>query len=104
MTATNQLQLLFVNFVYGIILFFACKINYFFIKNEVFILRIIITLLFAIDFSVLYLILIYKINYGIFNSYYILALSLGFSIAYCTKLNVKLATIAKRFIDFIIRK
>lgn len=94
-----QLLLLIINFIYGFIIFFATIINYYFIKNETRLVKFLLTTLFTLDFTILYLIIVYKINYGIFHFYYLLAFLLGYYFAYNTKKYVKITTIKKKSID-----
>jgi len=93
--------MLVINFSYGLMVFGVCIINYFFIKNEVPIVKFLLTLIFALDFSILYLIIIYKLNFGMFNYYYLLAFTAGFYSGYIIKKHVNMTTIVKRIIDFI---
>lgn len=101
MSAGMQLLLLGVNFLYGALVFIGTWINYYFIKNETILVKILLTSLFAIDFTILYLVLIYKINYGIFNYYYFISFSLGFYFSFLIKKRVNITTIAKCVIDFL---
>ena len=104
MTSLMQLFLFFVNLFVGILLFFLIKLNYYFIKNEVIIVKVLITLLFALDTSLGYIILIYRLNFGIYNIYYILAIILGFIIAYNVNNRVKLLPIIHKVFDYLHHK
>ena len=83
-----QLSLLGINFIYGFFVFIAVIINYFFIKNETILVKVLLTSLFFIDLTIIYLIIIYKINFGIFHLYYLLAFGAGFYLAYLIKKRV----------------
>lgn len=99
MSAISQLVMLGVNFIYGFLIFFVAIINYSFVKNETIIVKLLLTLLFALDFSILYLIIVYKINCGIFHFYYLIAFAAGFLLAYFIKKHVKIMTIKEKIID-----
>ena len=94
-----QLSLLGINFIYGMFIFGITIINYYFIKNETILVKLLVTSLFTIDFTIIYLILIYKVNFGIFHFYYLLAFSGGYYLAFIIKSHVKIMTIAKKMID-----
>ena len=101
MSSLVQLYLLGVNFFYGFLIFIITVINHYFIKNETVIVKCLLTLLFAIDFTILYLILIYKINYGMFHLYYLFAFGGGYYLAYVLKKHVKIVPMFKKIIDNI---
>ena len=84
-----QLLLLLINFFYGQLVFCSMLLNYFFIKKEPIIVKILLTSLFTIDITILYLIIIYKINYGIFHYYYLFSFGIGFYFAYFFKKKCK---------------
>lgn len=101
MTSLMQLAMLSINLVYGFIVFWVVILNYFFIKNETILVKVLLTSLFSLDFTILYLILIYKINNGIFHLYYLLAFGIGFYLGYKLKSCVKILTIKQKLIDRI---
>jgi len=99
MSAQLQLFLVIFNFFYGNLSFLLFILNYFFIKNETLLVKVLLTMLFSIDLTIIYLIIIYKINYGIFHIYYLLSFLLGFYLAYFVKKHVKFLTIKQKLID-----
>lgn len=99
MSAHLQLLLLLFNFFYGFIICIVASINYKLIKNEVKILKVLITLLASLDFTFLYLVCIFKINSGIFHIYYLLSFSLGFVFCKYVKNRVKFLAFLKKIID-----
>lgn len=104
MTAWLQLLTIVINVIYGFILFFITYLNYLFIKDEPVIVKILITLVFMLDYTFIYLIIFYKLTSGIFHIYYLPAFMLGYYIAYKLKWHVKVLSKIKELIDFTIEK
>ena len=75
-----KLQLLsfVVSFIYGIVFYLGNRLNSYLIKNEKVVFKYINTFLFIIDFALLYVVLIYKVNRGIFHIYFIIVAILGY--------------------------
>ena len=95
-----QIISLFYSFSYGVIFYFLNIINEkFSIKNKV--LNIIILFLFIIVNALLYITILYKINFGIFHIYFLFMLMIGFYIASFFKKilskNVKFCNKLKKF-------
>lgn len=84
-----QIEMLIYNFIFGYILLYINKLNYKMIKNEVKILKIIITLLFALNTSCIYIIGVYKLANGNYNIYYFLFFIFGYYISYKSQKYVK---------------
>ncbi len=85
MTAYKTLLILFINFIYGVIFFYLSMINYrLFFKDQA-LIKLLMFLLFTIDNVFVYLVIIYKLNYGIFHIYYLFCFIGGFLIANYTK-------------------
>lgn len=78
MTLKVQIISLIVSFLYGIFFSILLKINYKIIYNEKKLIKIIGTFIFIIFNSLLYFLILMKINNGIVHIYLILVLSLGF--------------------------
>lgn len=78
-----KLQLLsfVVSFIFGIVFYLGNRLNSYLIKNEKEIFKYINTFLFIIDFVLLYIVLIYKVNQGIFHIYFIIIAVLGYILA-----------------------
>lgn len=78
-----KLQLLsfVVSFIFGIVFYLGNRLNSYLIKNEKLIFKYINTFLFIIDFVLLYIVLIYKVNQGIFHIYFIIIAVLGYILA-----------------------
>ncbi|MBR4230768.1 MAG: hypothetical protein IKR74_01250 [Bacilli bacterium] len=99
MNVNEQITALCFNFIYGFTIYYAVIINYLFIKNEVLIVKLLITSLFLIDFTIIYLMIIYKLNYGMFHIYYLIAFVLGYILSLKIKKSVKLVKTKKLSID-----
>lgn len=81
MTAYKTLSILFINFIYGIVFFYLSILNYkLFFKDQA-LIKLIMFILFTIDNVFIYLIIIYKLNYGIFHIYYLFCFIMGFLLA-----------------------
>ena len=76
MSPLSIILVLLISLVYGVI-FLILSFEKFSI-----IYQFLITLLFSFDFGMIYLLIIYKINYGCFHIYYLIPIILGFYIAY----------------------
>lgn len=81
MVLKAQLISLFFSFFSGIVFFVFMKINYKFLFFGKMIIRIIFNLIFTIDFSLLYFIILSKINGGILHIYFLFLFVLGFFVA-----------------------
>lgn len=75
-----KLQLLsfLVSFLFGIFFYFTSLLNHKIIKKHSIVLQYIITFVYILDISLLYILLMYKVNYGIIHVYFIGMLFLGF--------------------------
>ena len=73
-----QLISLFFSFFYGICFYVITRLNHKFLFHGKKTSRIIFTLIYIIDFSLLYFIIISKINSGILHIYFLLSFVLGF--------------------------
>lgn len=80
MTLKIQIISLIVSFLYGIFFSFLLNINYKLIYNNNKFIKIIGTLIFVLFNSLLYFLILLKINNGIVHIYCILALIIGFVI------------------------
>ena len=78
MTASLQLLTLGASFLYGFLFYYLMKINYRFIKNKKKFYQSLITILFMYNIVLLYIIIIFKLNNGIFHIYFFIMIILGF--------------------------
>lgn len=95
MTLKVQIISLIVSFLYGIFFSFLLNINYKIIYNNNKFVKIIGTLLFVLFNSLLYFLILLKINNGIVHIYCILALIVGFTF-YNSILSKKIHLIANK--------
>ena len=77
-----QLFSFIISFLFGIVFAFLNELNSSLIKKKKLYLKIIITFLFVVDVSLLYLIVIYKLNNGIMHVYFLIFIILGYIISY----------------------
>ena len=78
MTANIQLISLIVSFLFGFIFYYLYKINYIIIKVKKRFYQSLITILFMYNIVLLYIIMIFNINHGIFHIYFFIMIALGF--------------------------
>lgn len=84
MNSYIQLFCLVVSFLYGIFLYYANKFNVKVIDNKCILLKIIISMLYLFNISLLYVCFLYKINGGILHIYFVVLIILGFVLT-CVK-------------------
>ena len=104
MSSTLQLISFLVSFLYGIF-------NFYLIKDLKLYLKHILTFIYVIDMTIIYIIIFYHLNKGYFHIYFILMVFVGFFIGYLiyknflSKINVKrIFRHWKLFIDMLILK
>ena len=73
-----QLLSLFFSFFFGIIFYFTSIMNYFFIKKYKIVIKYIITFIYMIDITLLYILMLYKINNGFVHIYFLFLVLFGF--------------------------
>jgi len=80
----NEIQLLsfFVSFLFGILFAFLNEFNNKIITKGKKTFKITTTFLFIINISLLYLLLMYKINEGVIHLYFLLFITLGYIISF----------------------
>ena len=90
MILSTQILSLIYSFFYGIFFFSMLEVNYKILYNGKFIYRIMISFLFVIFISLLYFIILIKINNGILHVYFFLVFFTGYMLlSYIVKLIVK---------------
>ena len=82
MSPLSIILVLLISFIYGVIFLILSLLNYKLFGKFSLLFHFLITLLFSFDLGIIYLLVIYKINYGRFHIYYLI---LGFYIAYKLK-------------------
>ena len=78
MTAQLQLISLSISYLYGFFFFYLYKMNYLLIKDKKKFYQSLITILFMYNMVLIYIIIIYKVNHGIFHIYFFIMIALGF--------------------------
>lgn len=69
------------SFIFGGFFYIASKLNYKLIWKYPVVFRYLITIVFILDIALLYILAMYRINYGIIHIYFIIVLFLGFFLA-----------------------
>ncbi len=69
------------SFIFGMFFYFTSLINYKFIKKYSKCLKYIISIIYIIDITLIYILMMYKINYGVIHVYFIIVLFIGFYLA-----------------------
>ncbi len=82
-----QLLSFLVSFLFGIFFYFTSLLNHKMIAKQNSILKYATTLLYIVVISLLYVLLMYKVNYGVIHIYFLIVLFLGFYCGwlYCQK-------------------
>ena len=84
-----QLISFLVSFLFGIFFFYTNMLNKKIINKQKIYYKYIITFLYIINITLIYIILIYKINKGIFHIYFLIMVLLGYIISLNQLKNVK---------------
>lgn len=96
--------MLLYNFLFGYITYYINVLNYKMIKDEAKILKVIITMLFAFNMSIIYILGVYKLCNGIYHIYYLLLYFIGYYVSYKLRNHVKILSKKIKSIDFKIFK
>ena len=78
MNAEVQLLTLSVSYLFGFLVFYLYKINYKIIKDKKRFYQSLIMILFMYNIVLIYIIIIFNINHGIFHIYFFIMIALGF--------------------------
>ena len=78
MILETQIYTLLFSFVFGMIFGFLVRINYFFLNHSNRIIKVLFTISFVTLFTLIYFIILEKLNSGIIHIYYFIMLILGF--------------------------
>ncbi len=89
MRLSVQVISMIVSFLYGIFLSFLINLNYRFLFMGKKLMRILTNLLFALDTSLFYFLMIKKINEGIIHPYFYLLITIGFLLCFPKTTNVR---------------
>lgn len=66
------------SFLYGLFFYYTGFFNYHFIKKSPILLQYLISFVYILDIVLLYILILYKINYGVVHVYFLIFLFLGF--------------------------
>ena len=95
MTSKMQLISFLISFLYGMLFYYLTFINFNLIKDLKKIFQHILTFIYVLDMTFIYIIIFYKLNNGYFHIYFILTVILGFILSFImskylgSKINVK---------------
>ncbi len=96
-----QLISFIASFLYGVFFCIFNMFNEYLIRNYKPFFKYLVTFLFILNMVLLFIILIYKINYGIFHLYFIAMVVIGYVLGVCVikkyKDNVKSLKIYRKF-------
>lgn len=82
MNVKLQIISLLTSFFYGILFYLLILVNYNMLNNKKKLVKIVFNIIFIIDNVLLYSLMIYKINNGVFHIYYIIMMTIGFCLIY----------------------
>ena len=85
MNSTIQILSFLISFVFGIFFYILTSINFSLINNLKKIWQHILTFIYVIDISIIYMIILFHLNKGYFHIYFILTVIIGFICGYFIK-------------------
>lgn len=88
MTSNLQLISFLVSFLFGIGFFCLTCLNFKIIKNLKKIIKHVITGIYVLDITIIYVIIIYHINKGYFHIYFIIMVILGYFVGFITNKHI----------------
>ncbi len=66
------------SFLFGVFLYLTSLLNYKLIKKHSLFIKYLITFVYVVDVALLYVLLMYKVNYGVIHVYFLLVMGIGF--------------------------
>lgn len=81
MNSYVQVISLLVSFIYGIVFYILSKFNKYIISNKNNIVKLLVTTVYVVDMVIIYIFIMYKINFGNIHPYFIISLILGFALS-----------------------
>ncbi len=81
MSLQVQINSFIFSFFFGIIFSMCTNLNYRFLFSKKLGFKILFTIIYIFDFSLLYFIIMKKINYGIIHEYFLISLGIGYIIS-----------------------
>ena len=84
-----QIETFFYSFIFGFIFFYITFFHFKLTKKKSKLVRFVLDFIYVMDIVFVYLIILYKINLGIFHIYFFFIIVLGYYIGFICKKNVK---------------
>ena len=78
MNSYVQVISLLVSFIYVIVFYILSKFNKYIISKKNNIVKLLVTTVYVVDMVIIYIFIMYKINFGNIHPYFIISLILGF--------------------------
>ena len=78
MNSYVQCICLSVSFIFGILLYYGNKFNIRIIRNKNILMKLILSVFYIFNMSMLYVLFLYKINSGILHIYFVLLIIIGY--------------------------
>lgn len=78
MNSYVQVLSFIVSFIYGLVFYLLSYANKIMINNKNNVIKLLITLVFVIDMVILYIYIMYKINYGMIHPYFVAVVFFGY--------------------------
>ena len=78
MSSYIQVVSFIVSFFFGIVFYLLTRFNRFMLSNKNNVIKFLVTLVFIIDIVILYIYLMYKINFGVIHPYFVSLVVIGF--------------------------
>lgn len=67
-----------VSFIYGIVFYLFARFNKFILSNKNNVIKLLVTLVFVIDMVILYIYIMYKVNFGMIHPYFVAVVLVGY--------------------------
>ena len=67
-----------VSFIYGIVFYLFARFNKGMLSNKNNLIKFLITLVFVLDMVILYIYMMYKINFGMIHPYFVIVVLIGY--------------------------
>lgn len=67
-----------VSFIYGVLFYLFARFNRFMLSNKNNVIKLLVTLVFVIDMVILYIYIMYKVNFGMIHPYFVAVVLVGY--------------------------
>lgn len=67
-----------ISFIYGVIFYLFTRFNKFMLSNKNNVIKLLVTLVFVIDMVILYIYIMYKVNFGMIHPYFVAVVLIGY--------------------------